>query len=83
MDAGKHVLVEVHEHYKDGAGIVFAKEDSTANEPGFIKAPWRPWASPAHAQPSGGLQLRWEQLYESPNLAINLRNLRLGSHNLY
>ena len=69
--------------YKDSAGIVVTKRDSTADEPGFIKAPWRPWACPAHTQQSGGLLFMRDQLYESPNLAINLRNLRLGSDNLY
>ena len=40
--------------YKDSVGIVVTKKNSTADEPGLIKAPWRPWANPAHAQLPGG-----------------------------
>ena len=53
MDAGKHVLVEGYEHYKDSVGVVFAKKDSTANEPEHVKAPWRPWGHPDHDDQSG------------------------------
>ena len=40
------------DNYKDSAGIEVAERNSTADEPGFIRAPWGPWECPAHAEQS-------------------------------